>query len=183
MSFAYAWQDCDSSGASCATVSGATASVYTLGSGDVGHTVRAVVTAKNASGGDAGEFIADERGVLGFERLGFGRLGSGGWGSITCNLNAATSNFSSRAAGRRSVWRRVTMGLLERDQQGDHDRGGVGREPADGDRVQVGGASAFTLNGMTNLSGTIDGGSNITIQNSAFTNGRAPSAAWTSRAR
>ena len=32
------------------------------------------------------------------------------------------------------------------------------------------GASAFTLNGMTNLSGTIDGGSNITIQNSAFTN-------------
>ena len=32
------------------------------------------------------------------------------------------------------------------------------------------GASAFTLNGMTNLSGTIDGGSNITIQNSALTN-------------
>ena len=27
--------------------------------------------------GDAGEFIADERGVLGLERLGFGRLGFG----------------------------------------------------------------------------------------------------------
>jgi hypothetical protein len=49
-SYAYQWQDCDSSGASCANVSGATSSSYTLTSGDAGHTVQAVVTASNAGG-------------------------------------------------------------------------------------------------------------------------------------
>jgi hypothetical protein len=49
-SYAYQWQDCDSSGASCANISGATGSSYSLGAGDVGHTMRAMVTASNSSG-------------------------------------------------------------------------------------------------------------------------------------
>ena len=49
-SYTYKWQDCNSSGASCAAISGATSSGYTLGAGDVGHTIRVVVTATNASG-------------------------------------------------------------------------------------------------------------------------------------
>jgi hypothetical protein len=49
-SFAYQWRDCDTSGASCANISGATNSSYTLASADVGHTVRVVVTATNSSG-------------------------------------------------------------------------------------------------------------------------------------
>lgn len=49
-SYGYAWQDCDSSGASCTDISGATSSSYALVSGDVGHTIRAVVTASNAGG-------------------------------------------------------------------------------------------------------------------------------------
>jgi hypothetical protein len=49
-SYAYKWQDCDSSGANCTSVSGATSSSYVLGSGDVGHTIRSVVTASNAGG-------------------------------------------------------------------------------------------------------------------------------------
>ena len=49
-SYAYRWQDCDSSGANCTSISGATSSSYTLVSGDVGHTIRAVVTATNAGG-------------------------------------------------------------------------------------------------------------------------------------
>jgi hypothetical protein len=48
--FAYQWQDCDSSGANCTSISGAATSSYTLVSGDVGHTIRAVVTASNAGG-------------------------------------------------------------------------------------------------------------------------------------
>ena len=48
--YAYQWQDCNSSGASCTNVSGATLSSYTLTSGDVGHTMRAVVTATNTGG-------------------------------------------------------------------------------------------------------------------------------------
>jgi hypothetical protein len=49
-SYAYKWQDCDSSGSSCATISGATGSSYVLQPGDVGKTLRAVVTATNAGG-------------------------------------------------------------------------------------------------------------------------------------
>ena len=48
--FAYQWQDCDSSGANCAAISGATAVSYTLTTTDVGHTIRAVVTASNSGG-------------------------------------------------------------------------------------------------------------------------------------
>jgi hypothetical protein len=49
-SYTYQWQDCSSAGASCTNVSGPTAPSYTLGSSDVGHTVRVVVTASNAGG-------------------------------------------------------------------------------------------------------------------------------------
>jgi hypothetical protein len=49
-SYAYQWQDCNAAGESCSNVSSATASSYTLGSSDVGHAVRVVVTASNAGG-------------------------------------------------------------------------------------------------------------------------------------
>jgi hypothetical protein len=48
--FAYAWQDCDASGANCTAISGATASTYTLALSDVGDTIRVAVTATNAGG-------------------------------------------------------------------------------------------------------------------------------------
>ena len=48
--YAYAWEDCNSSGASCAKISNATASTYTLASSDVGGTIRSVITATNAGG-------------------------------------------------------------------------------------------------------------------------------------
>ncbi len=49
-SYAYQWQRCDSSGGSCANVSGATTSSYPLGSTDVDSTLRVTVTAANAGG-------------------------------------------------------------------------------------------------------------------------------------
>lgn len=49
-SYSYQWEDCDSSGANCVNIANATASSYTLGSGDVGDTVRVVVTASTAAG-------------------------------------------------------------------------------------------------------------------------------------
>ena len=52
-SFSYVWRDCDASGGNCVDIAGATASSYVLQSADVGHTVRAVVTAANANGGAA----------------------------------------------------------------------------------------------------------------------------------
>jgi hypothetical protein len=49
-SFTYQWQRCASDGRSCGDISGASSQTYTVGSGDVGHTVRVVVTAANADG-------------------------------------------------------------------------------------------------------------------------------------
>jgi hypothetical protein len=48
--YTYQWERCDSSGEACSNVSGATASSYMLGSNDVGHTMRVLVTATNAGG-------------------------------------------------------------------------------------------------------------------------------------
>jgi hypothetical protein len=50
INFTYAWQRCNSSGDSCAAISGATQSVYTFTAADVGQTVRAAVTGKNSGG-------------------------------------------------------------------------------------------------------------------------------------
>jgi hypothetical protein len=41
---------CDSAGANCAAIAGATTNSYTVESGDVGRRLRAVVTATNAVG-------------------------------------------------------------------------------------------------------------------------------------
>jgi len=49
-SFAYRWQRCNSSGAGCADIAGATAKSYKLTSAEVGRTVRVLVTASNADG-------------------------------------------------------------------------------------------------------------------------------------
>jgi hypothetical protein len=49
-SFAYQWQRCSSTGSECVAIGGATAASYKLTSADVGHALRAAVTANNASG-------------------------------------------------------------------------------------------------------------------------------------
>ncbi len=50
ITYAYQWQRCDSAGANCNPVSGASSSAYTLGAPDVGNTMRVVVTATNSAG-------------------------------------------------------------------------------------------------------------------------------------
>jgi beta-glucanase (GH16 family) len=48
--YAHAWEDCDTSGNNCTVVPASVSSTYLLGAGDVGHTIRAVVTASNTGG-------------------------------------------------------------------------------------------------------------------------------------
>jgi hypothetical protein len=52
-SYAYQWQQCDSSGASCADISGETSPTYTVAAGDVGGTIRVLVVATNSVGSSA----------------------------------------------------------------------------------------------------------------------------------
>ena len=47
------WQRCDATGANCVSISGATAQTYTLGSADLGSTIRVTVTASNSGGSSA----------------------------------------------------------------------------------------------------------------------------------
>jgi hypothetical protein len=49
-SYAYQWERCSATGASCTAISGATSGTYALGDSDVGHELRVVVTATNAAG-------------------------------------------------------------------------------------------------------------------------------------
>jgi len=48
--FAYQWLQCDTSGADCTPIAGALASSYVPSGADVGHTIRVMVTATNATG-------------------------------------------------------------------------------------------------------------------------------------
>ena len=51
--YAYQWQQCDSAGANCTTISGANAQTYVPVAADVGHTLRVQETASNAGGSSA----------------------------------------------------------------------------------------------------------------------------------
>ena len=51
VSYAYQWERCDEYGESCSSISGATASTYTLTESDATHTVRVLVTATDAGSG------------------------------------------------------------------------------------------------------------------------------------
>jgi hypothetical protein len=48
--YAHQWRRCDSTGAACANIGGATAASYVVASADAGRTLRIVVTASNSAG-------------------------------------------------------------------------------------------------------------------------------------
>lgn len=50
IAYAYRWERCNASGASCNDIGGATDSTYTLVSADAGNTIRLAVTASNSAG-------------------------------------------------------------------------------------------------------------------------------------
>ena len=86
--YTYAWEDCDTSGANCTTISNATASTYTLTGTDVGDTIRSVVTAANAGGSNSA--TSSQTAVV---------TSSGASDpQLSCNLNATTSNFTTQLA-------------------------------------------------------------------------------------
>ncbi len=101
-SFSYKWEDCDASGANCATVVGATAASYTLTAGDVGHTVRVVVMAGNEGGSTAATSTQTETVVAQQSSGGGGGTGGGGTGggeTCTTTISSVSQINSSLKAG------------------------------------------------------------------------------------
>ena len=54
ISYAYQWERCNEDGGSCSSISGATASSYTLTESDVAHDLRVLVTATDGAGSTIG---------------------------------------------------------------------------------------------------------------------------------
>jgi len=50
VTFAYQWQRCDTSGANCTPITGATGTTYVLANEDAGHTLRVAVTGTDSTG-------------------------------------------------------------------------------------------------------------------------------------
>jgi len=61
--YTYQWRRCATDGTACGDITGAVSKTYTLTTGDVHHTVRVVVTAKNADG--SASATSDPTGVIG----------------------------------------------------------------------------------------------------------------------
>jgi Right handed beta helix region len=136
--FAYQWQDCNSSGASCTGIAGATSPSYTLKSSDVNDTIRSVVTATNAGG--SGSATAGQTAVV-------TAPSTGGGG---CALNATPSTFASQvsaasagqtvclASGNYGIWHGTNKVITIAPQQGATPTMGL---------AFATGASGFTING------------------------------------
>jgi hypothetical protein len=58
ITYTRAWKRCDTAGANCSTISGATGTTYVLSAADVGSTIRATVTASNSAGSASADTAA-----------------------------------------------------------------------------------------------------------------------------
>jgi hypothetical protein len=87
--YSYQWQRCDSSGASCANIRGATSSSYQLQASDVGSTIRSVVTATNAGGSTSASSRVTS--VV--------ASGGGGGGTVPCALTRAAASCWQQNTG------------------------------------------------------------------------------------
>ena len=95
-SYSYQWQDCNSAGAGCSNIGGATSSSYTLAASDVTHTVRVLVTASNSGG--AGSAAASSPTAVVTASSGGGGTGGGNPSSQANCAGAASSNTPNYAA-------------------------------------------------------------------------------------
>ncbi len=92
-SYAYQWQDCNTSGAGCTTITGASSSSYTLRASDVGHTVRASVSASNSAGSASASSAATATVVA--PPSGSGAGSTSGSTQYVCTQHVAPSTFAS----------------------------------------------------------------------------------------
>jgi hypothetical protein len=130
-SFTYQWQSCDSSGANCAAIGGATQSSYTAGSGDLGHTIRVHVTASNTSGSDTADSAVTQAVVAGTPSPLVAAAGD-----IACDPNDSLFNNGNGSA-LNFCKQKATSDLLVNG-------GYTAVLPLGDDQYDCGGAAAFT---------------------------------------
>ena len=90
MSFGYQWRRCDASGGACVDVGGATSSSYAVVAGDVGSTLRAVVTASNGGGSASATSAQTAVVVAGSSSMTFSVVAAGDDGDLTVAGPAAS---------------------------------------------------------------------------------------------
>lgn len=93
--YTYQWEDCDSSGNNCASISGATGATYTVASSDIGHTIRVEETAIDPAGSSASQY-SSPTGVV----VSSGSGASSGSGGSVGSSGGSGSGGGSGAAGR-----------------------------------------------------------------------------------
>lgn len=94
-SYAYQWQDCNSLGASCTDIAGATNAWYLLRASDVGHTIRVQESASNAAGTSSPATSAATAVVTAPASGGGGGTGSGGGGTSGSGGSAPPAQIAS----------------------------------------------------------------------------------------
>lgn len=106
-SYAYQWQDCDSSGNNCSNIIGATGQSYTLTSADVGHTIRVQETASNADGGSTPATSAQTAVVQAASSSSTGKTSGGGGTSSGSGSGAGTGGGISADQLKASLTRQL----------------------------------------------------------------------------
>jgi hypothetical protein len=126
MTYSYQWQRCNSTGASCSLVAGATTASYVLASADVGSTMRTSVTASNAAGSVTASTPATAvvstspslpAGTLMYQKQWEdGQVLSGSWGAQAANfgtpdstIHRGTINPDSTTADRGSISGKIVL--------------------------------------------------------------------------
>ena len=135
LTYTYQWRRCDSGGANCADVLGATATTYTLASNDVGSTMRVAVTADNSAlvgGGSATALSAQTAVVTLLPSVADPVIAAAG--DIACDPTA--SGYNGGAGTSASCRQKATSDIL------------VGADlaavlPLGDEQYECGGASAF----------------------------------------
>jgi len=103
-STSYQWEQCDSGGASCANISGATAISYTPVAGDVGHTLKVIETVSKA-GYDNGSSSSSASGVVTSGSFSITSLVTiNGQPTVGTTLTITNGVYSPTAATRSDQW-------------------------------------------------------------------------------
>jgi len=127
-SYAYQWQSCDSVGANCAAITGATTSTRLLATSDQGHTLRVIVKATNAGGSTsatsapnavvaAATTMTAPRPSTGGQLFGFSESQGPGSPDVMSNAQMTAHFQAEKAAG--ATVTRLTVDVLNDTQFGN----------------------------------------------------------------